>query len=141
MLPSLLLLQKVLERMPPPEGDDACQEWPGSINSNGYGKISLWGIGTYYVHRVMYGITHGYVPAELDHICRNRRCARPDHLEAVSHLENLRRAGIAPSLACRAGHVWDEVGWWPQKNGRKCKACHRATSMRSHYRRKVVSAE
>lgn len=140
MLPRLQILMMVLERLPAAEGD-ACQVWPGSINSSGYGKVTLWGVGTYYTHRVMYGATHGFVPPDIDHLCRNRRCARPDHLEAVSHVENMARAGYGGGSACGAGHVWADVGWWSGRNGRKCKACHRRAARESARRRKLYTGE
>jgi HNH endonuclease len=135
VLPSLSLLEYVAARMPPPKSD-GCQIWTGSLNSNGYGKISLWGIGTYYVHRVSYGITHGHVPPELDHLCHTRACCRADHLEPVTHAENLRRAGVGQTLTCRAGHNWNEVGWWDTGRGRKCKACHRRRALESLRRKR-----
>lgn len=131
------IFEKVLARLPMPA--TSCWEWPGSVNSQGYGKVSRDPGGTYYVHRIMYGWAHGWVPPEIDHLCRNRRCARPDHLEAVSHAENCARAAGTPLATCRAGHVWDEVGWWAQPHGRKCKACHRIRARDSARRRKLYT--
>lgn len=130
MLPAQLFA-KVLERLPRP--DEGCWLWPGSVGSQGYGKITLWGVGTYYVHRIMYGYEHGSVPPELDHLCRVRLCARPSHLEPVTHGQNIARGLGAKQELCRAGHRYADVGWYSEKRGRKCKACHRATAMRSYY--------
>jgi hypothetical protein len=49
---------------------------------------------TVYVHRYLYLLAKGPIPSglELDHLCGNKRCCNPDHLEAVTHRENMRRA-------------------------------------------------
>jgi hypothetical protein len=46
------------------------------------------------LHRLMFIITHGPLPAawDVDHLCRTPRCVNPGHLEAVTHAENIRRA-------------------------------------------------
>ena len=70
-----------------------CWEWCGEINHKGYGR--LWTGGKrYFAHRAYYEVTHGPIPEghEIDHLCRNRRCVNPDHLEAVAPVENQRRA-------------------------------------------------
>jgi hypothetical protein len=74
---------------------DDCWEWRGSRNPRGYGKISNKGklLGA---HRVSYEIHKGQIPdgLEIDHLCRNRWCVNPDHLEAVSHAANLHRSPL-----------------------------------------------
>lgn len=122
MLPSLTLLERFVRFAPLPwlELDGACRPWPGACNDKGYGKLTHerrnW-----YVHRIAYGIAHGWVPPELDHLCRNRACWAPAHLEAVTHWENCRRAGLANTDRCRKGHLLAEVGTW----GRRCRECGR----------------
>jgi hypothetical protein len=141
MLPSLTLLERFVRfaPLPWPAHKSSCCAWPGACNDKGYGKLTherrAW-----YVHRIAYGIAHGWVPPELDHLCRNRACWNPAHLEAVSHRENCRRAGICHGETCGAGHIWAEVGWWEQKNGRKCKACHRKRARESAQRKKAREA-
>ena len=60
------------------------------------------------VHIVMWTNEHGYIPGnrELDHICRNRLCVRPDdgHLELVSHSKNIKRQWQARKAAALIGH-------------------------------------
>lgn len=72
-----------------------CIEFSGSLNHAGYGSVGKHGArGNSLVHRVVY--EHFFGPLgeglELDHLCRNRRCCRLDHLEAVDRRTNVRRA-------------------------------------------------
>lgn len=82
-----------------------------------------------------YELHKGSIPEglELDHLCRNPRCVNPDHLEAVTHKENVRR-GLSPAALnvrkthCPMGHPLRDgnIYWRPDgKNYRECLACHR----------------
>ncbi len=98
-----------------PEPMSGCWLWTGGLNSAGYGQISLRGAGMECAHRVSYRIHKGPVPMylEINHRCMVRSCVNPDHLEAVTHRENM-RYGNGPA-ACRArqthckyGHLFDD---------------------------------
>jgi hypothetical protein len=75
---------------------DGCWLFTGALNNKGYGVIHERGKGgtNLYAHRVSYGLLVGPIPddLELDHLCRVTRCVNPEHLEAVTHAENMRRA-------------------------------------------------
>ncbi len=118
---------------------DGCWEWQAST-SVGYGVIGRGrrGEGTVLAHRAMYEQIVGPIPEglTLDHLCRNRRCVRPGHLEPVTLAENKRRGeSIAEQnrrkTHCPQGHPYDDENTeWHQyrgagKFGRHCKACRR----------------
>ncbi len=69
----------------------SCWDWIAG-KSNGYGMISIDNVG-YCAHRVAYEMEVGPIPDGLviDHLCRNRGCVRPDHMELVTLAENTRR--------------------------------------------------
>lgn len=74
-------------------GTTMCWPWVGPLTSHGYGAY-LEGGGRKYAHRVAYEKANGPIPDgyTVDHTCRVRSCVNPDHLEAVTRGENLRRA-------------------------------------------------
>ena len=77
-----------------------CWLWQGPDSGNGrgggYGRIKINGR-TCAAHIVSYTNEHGYVPGnrQVDHLCRQRRCINPDHLELVSHRRNQKRRAEA----------------------------------------------
>lgn len=107
--PALVVTQTISERLwpkvsPQPGG---CWHWTGFLDKAGYGRIRSEGgrMGeSLLAHRVTYELKYGDIPKglELDHLCRNRRCVNPDHLEAVTHQEN-----VARGARHRAAHSQD----------------------------------
>jgi hypothetical protein len=80
--------------------DSGCWEWTASativnpkVQTLAYGKFSYEG-STQYAHRISYRFFIGSIPEGyvIDHLCRNTLCVNPEHLEAVTQLENLQRA-------------------------------------------------
>jgi hypothetical protein len=71
-----------------------CWLWQGSISENGYGiKSNPVSRKKIYLHRLYYEKFKGLIPAgfQIDHLCRERRCVNPDHLEAVTQVVNIHR--------------------------------------------------
>lgn len=93
--------ERVLSKI---ERSDGCWSWNGAHYPTGYAQFSYRDSGrtrTYGAHRVVYELLVGPIPAglELDHVCRNRGCVNPEHLEPVTPAENKRRAIGQPSSA------------------------------------------
>lgn len=94
-----------------------CRIWTKALDSHGYGVLGNKDFGNTIIqraHRVSYALAHGIpltrirsIP-ELDHLCRVPACCAPDHLDPVTHAENLRRAVHVPKSECPAGHLYDE---------------------------------
>jgi hypothetical protein len=118
-----------------------CWEWTGA-RTNGYGYFKRVGT-TRRAHRIAYEHLVGPVPdgLVLDHLCRNRGCVNPDHLEPVTSRENLRRgSGIAGRHArsdlCPRGHEYRF-----QCGRRYCPACTNESRVRSDARLRLALAE
>lgn len=76
-----------------------CWLWTGAVNAQGYGELGRGrhDEGNVLAHCAAYELLVGLVPEglELDHLCRVRRCVNTNHLEPVTHRENMRRAAMA----------------------------------------------
>lgn len=115
----------------------ACIEWPGARTQAGYGIVNHAGAQDY-THRAAYRFFVGPIPEglELDHLCRNRACFNPEHLEPVTHQENMRRGYFGSKTHCPLGHPYDETNTRINNanGGRECRECVRRRK-REAYRR------
>ena len=119
-----------------------CWEWLGCKLWNGYGRITRK-YKQILAHRYAYEKVRGAIPAGsvIDHLCRNRGCVNPFHLEAVSQKENVNRGETgshnSSKTHCSKGHEFTSENTWTNNktNQRQCKECNR-TRMREYQRSK-----
>ena len=125
--------------------ESGCIEWIASINSHGYGTFASDGRTTV-AHRWSYEYHVGPIPPgfQLDHLCENRACVNPSHLDPVTARANLlRAAGItainASKTHCPAGHEYsgDNLYIVPKNGDRRCRICApiRAAARRAQNRK------
>lgn len=111
-----------------------CWTWTAALNPKGYGMFRADGR-MHLAHRWLYEALIGPVPQglDLDHLCRNRACARPSHLEPVTHRENLMRGQTvnargtrnAGKTHCKNGHEYTPINTGFRRGYRYCRTCAR----------------
>lgn len=125
-----------------------CWEWRGCINRGGYGSFRSKTVGhPIGAHRMAYLIEFGILSDRLhpiDHLCRNRRCVRPSHLEHVEFRTNVVTRGTGPTAVnalkthCVHGHEFTPENTYMEAGRyRKCRTCRREKS--THWARKNYS--
>jgi hypothetical protein len=115
------------------EKSDSCWQWTGAKNHvNGYGKCRFQSKHTL-PHRVFYNHYKGKIPKgyQIDHLCENKLCVNPDHLEAVTPRTNTLRSERAPAAInfrkthCKRNHeLFGENLYITPDNRRQCKTCN-----------------
>lgn len=118
-------IKKVFDEIDIPRGDhEECWNWTGYLDKDGYGRFLSSFAQKTSAHRLVYKIVVGEISSglTLDHLCRNRRCVNPSHLEPVSFEENLRRA-VASRSHCANGHPWNADNTYFYATRRACRRC------------------
>ena len=116
-----------------------CWPWLGSLR-HGYGQMSVGSKtdGSHRIavtHRLAYEFAIGPIPEGLviDHLCQNRKCCNPAHLEAVPNSVNINRAVAGSDYLCIHGHE----KWYHEADKRfYCRTCCREKSRRYKLKRK-----
>lgn len=108
---------------------DSCWEWTAASNVHGYG--AFWdGERVVRAHRWSYEALRSNIPEGLvlDHLCRNRACVNPWHLEPVTDQVNAERGAWGIRERCPSGHAYDDTNTGRRKTrrGRECITCRRA---------------
>ena len=124
--------------------DSGCWNWTG-CRARGYGKFGINGRWTL-THRWLYQQMVGPIAAGLepDHLCRNPACCNVEHLELVSHRENVRRGNAGKAVVawqrakthCKHGHPYEGDNLRVRPEGwRVCRTCARACLKQGRQRR------
>jgi len=135
--------EKMLKYIPIRDDGD-CWEWTGAKSGLGYGAITHNG-SIIYGHRFIYELMIDKIPRgyDIDHICRNRACCNPFHLEPVTHRENVLRgngpaAKNARKTVCYRGHSFETV----IRNGKTVRWCRECYNIwHREYRKKQDIAQ
>ena len=123
-----------------------CWEWRGS-SYDGYGRVNPLtnDFGEGRAHRLFFRAAGREIPPglKLDHLCRNKGCVNPDHLEPVTDAENHRREAVRRRLEqpfCRRGHPLAGVpGAIARVPRRLCQRCWDENRRRYHKNRRVAA--
>lgn len=92
-----------------------CEEWRGAINGEGYGVVDVAGV-QQRAHRLSYQLHNGDIPQGwmIDHICRNKKCIKPDHLRLATNKQNQENRSVTgQGRSGVRGVTWiEQIGRW-----------------------------
>lgn len=123
--------------------ENGCWNFQRYINDRGYGQLKV-GSKTFKAHRYFYEVLVGKIPTDLtiDHLCRNRSCVNPKHLEVVTFGENVLRGNSGPGInrrkkRCVRGHIFSKLNTRVRKrdDGKVWRQCHACQYIHNHNRK------
>lgn len=131
------------------KAENGCWIWTAATHPNGYGKLGFEKR-SWYSHRFAYTRLRGPIVQTLDHLCRQKACVNPEHLEDVSLKENILRSDSIPNAAalrkarthCLKGHPYTPGSFRvnPADGARICRICARMAD-RKHKDKLAVASE
>lgn len=116
------------------ENENGCWLWQGAVFNKPYGQygqirlLTKAGSKVSRAHRVSYEHFVDKIPKglELDHLCHETLCVNPDHLEAVTHTENMKRRKDSNLPNCKHGHTYtSETTYINTRGRRECRICRK----------------
>jgi hypothetical protein len=129
-----------------------CWLWTASLGTTGYGQFTLTENGkrsTRKAHRVAYELAVGPIPVDLviDHLCRQLKCVRPDHLEPVTVRVNTQRGNAVTAATeralkrthCRNGHEYTPSNTYTYNGRRRCRTCGALAQHRLRERKRAAA--
>lgn len=125
--------------------ENGCWDWTGNKNRQGYGRVPFRGrvvVPHRLLHQTIFGeITPGLVS---DHICENKSCVNPKHIEPVTSKENIYRGCAPPSINirkthCASGHKFTTENTYISRGMRACRTCNMLKERRKRARLRNAS--